>query len=185
MVHLSLSFHLCYWNPGDEVEWRRNRRVVEEWTVLGDRWCLSTSLCRFPGPSESACWNWHQLHCDLQGLRWRWRLCWALHVQMDNPSDPPHNPSHNKHGRGCCWHLLCHQQWLPVMGTPLWQALLCILGHHPSLPFPQRSHGAPEQNTNHCGGVVHSSCIHFLSAVGENWSFHHKGHWPWCWRVWY
>lgn len=184
MVYITLSFHLCYRYPRDEVEWCRNWRVVEKWTVLGYWWCFSPSLCRLPRVAESTCWNWHQLHCYIQGIRWRRRLYWTVHVQVDNPSHPTNYSPHHKLGRCRCRDLLRHQQWLPIMGSAIWQALLCLLGDRPSVSLPQRFDGSPEPNTHHCRRLVDSPRFHFLFVMGAGRSVYHNSYWTRCTVVW-
>ncbi|KAG0449333.1 hypothetical protein HPP92_027352, partial [Vanilla planifolia] len=107
-----------------------------------------------------------------QGIGRRRRLCRALRLQMDEPSCPAHHRPRHKHGGHRRRRVLCHQQWVPVLGSSLWEALLLLLGHRPSLSFPQGSAGPAEQDAHHCHRLVDPSRFHILPPLGADRSFH-------------
>nr|ABK92576.1 unknown [Populus trichocarpa] len=102
---------------------------------------------------------------------------------MDISSHPSNHSHFTKHGGYCGWCVLCHKQWIPVMGSSLWQALLCYLGHCPFVSFPQGFVGSAKSYANNCHRLVYSPCLHFLLAMGAHRPLHLRLHkscrkWP-------
>lgn len=91
---------------------------------------------------------------------------------MDITSHPSYNSAYCEFGWDCGWCILCHKQWLPVLGSTIWQAVLRYLGHCPSIPILEGSLGQAKSYPNHCYCLVRSSCFNILLAVGEDWSLH-------------
>lgn len=89
---------------------------------------------------------------------------------MDSSSHSTnHRPTCEPH-RHCGWCLLCCKQRVPIVGSALWEALLCLMGHCPSLPFLERSIGKTEPNTDHRHCLVCSSRFHLFVALGQDQS---------------
>lgn len=166
------------------MEWRRHRRVVEERAVLGYWRRVVTSFCSISGSAEGVGWCGHELHCHVEGRRRR-KFWGVVCVEVDNPFDTTHHLADHQHRRCCGWNFRCSQQWLPIMGSSLWEAFLRILGNCPLVSIPEGSHGTAEQNSYHCYRVVYSSGVDLLSVVGENRSFLGKDEWTRPDAVWY
>lgn len=172
MVYSALCIYLCNWNFGAPMEWCGYWWLVEEWAVLGDWWHIRPSLRRVPRTAKGARRNWYQFHCDIKGIRWRWRFRRALCVQMDISSHSSNHCACDQHSRDSCRCVLCYQQWLPVLGATFWQALLRYMGDCPSLSIPQRSPGQTEQDSDYRHCLVSPYCLHLLVVVGAHWSVH-------------
>ena len=120
MVSVSLSVYFRHGYTRNEVERRRDRRMVEKRAVLGHWWSISSLVRRVSRSPQSPSRYRHELHSHVKGFRRRRRLRGALLVQMDNASDSSHHAAHRKPRGSCRGILVCYQQWIPVVGTALW-----------------------------------------------------------------